>query len=107
MTEERGFTSQGQVLPTGLRFHGRDIVTWLHLTVREAVKCHLKCAQRRDILGAFESEGYIKVLFGSVAEICQGQEKAIGGDLGHFASSNGVAQDLGGMGWTHYYQNSV
>ena len=47
------------------------------------------------------------LLFGSVAEICQGQEKAIGGDLGHFASSNGVAQDLGGMGWTHYYQNSV
>ncbi|MXQ85256.1 hypothetical protein E5288_WYG014452 [Bos mutus] len=59
------------------------------------------------LLGAFESEGYIKVLFGSVAEICQGQEKAIGGDLGHFASSNGVAQDLGGMGWTYYYQNSV
>lgn len=63
------------------------------------------CAQ--GSVGAFESEGYIKVLFGSVAEICQGQEKAIGGDLGHFASSNGVAQDLGGMGWTHYYQNSV
>ena len=47
------------------------------------------------------------MLFGSVAGICQGQEEAIGEDLGHFASSNGVAQDLGGMGWTHYYQNSV
>ena len=46
-------------MPTGLRFHGRDIVTWLHLTVRQAVKCHLKCAQRRDILGAFESEGHV------------------------------------------------
>ena len=70
--------------------------------------CSGQCSYKPELLlGAFESEGYIKVLFGSVAEICQGLEKAIGGDLGHFASSNGVAQDLGGMGWTHYYQNSV
>ena len=57
VTEERRFISQAQLLPTGLRFHGRDIVTWLHLGVRGAEKWHLKCAQRRDILGAFGSEG--------------------------------------------------
>lgn len=62
---------------------------------------------KSELLEACESEGYIKVLFRSVAGICQGQEEAIGEDLGHFTSSNGVAQDLGGMDWTHYYQNSV
>lgn len=62
-----------------------------------------QCGYKSELLvGAFESEGYIKMLFGSVAGICQGQEEAIGKDLGHFASSNEVAQDLGGMGWTHY-----
>lgn len=70
--------------------------------------CSGQCGCKSELLvGAFESEGYIKMLFGSVAGICQGQEEAIGEDLGHFASSNGVAQDLGGVGWTHYYQNSV
>lgn len=53
---------------------------------------------KSELIEAYESEGYIKVLFGSVAGICQGQEEAIGEDLGHFSSSNGVAQDLGGMG---------
>lgn len=61
--------------------------------------CMLRqCGYKSELLvGAFESEGYIKML-GSVAGIWLGQEEAIGKDLGHFASSNEVAQDLGGMG---------
>lgn len=38
--EVHRFVCQAQVSPPGLRFHGGDLVTWQHLGVREAGKCH-------------------------------------------------------------------
>lgn len=46
-TGEHGFMRQAQLSPTGFMLHGRDVVTWLHLGVREAEKCRLECVPSR------------------------------------------------------------